>query len=398
MSKSINKFLIVVCVCILSIIISSLLVSSAGIVGVSPSEIEYKKVLRGGYAERPITISYSAEEDSYVELESRGDIAKWLVYDKNITISKSNPGRISISVEPPSDVPNGEYTGFLRISTKEAPGEARDGRATGAVLGVLDIPIKVEITDLEFIQCSASKFSISSAEKGDDMRLTFEFSNEGNIRLRPIVVGEIWDQERLTVSKNVEIKGLDVKPTKTEKIVFNISSDDLEVNQYWFDLQVPECYSSDTLTFDVLEEGALKAEGVIVNMYSIPLTYVDQTIPVIIDFKNTGEKEVNAYFKGEVNHEGKIIQLLESEKISIPVDQTNNFTMYFTPKEEGRYIVKGRVFYENKRTFESSTVINAYKKKIKILDVLVWMIYASILIVMILIYRTIKKERKRYGM
>ncbi len=44
----------------------------------------------------------------------------------------------------------------------------------------------------------------------------------------------------------------------------------------------------------------------------------------------------------------KIIQILESENSLVDMGESNTFKFYFTPKIQGKYIVSGRVFYDEK--------------------------------------------------
>jgi len=150
------------------------------------------------------------------------------------------------------------------------------------------------------------------------------------------------------------------------------------------------------LTFDVLEEGALKAEGILLKIIGRVWTDIGETIPIFAEFKNTGEKNIDAQFKGKITYEGKIIQILESEKITVPISEIANFTFYTTPKKAGKYIASGRVFYDKKRTFESSTIINVKPKKFGLKQILINVVYLSLMILIGFLIYKIRKEKRRY--
>ena len=371
-------------------------VSAAGVVGVSPGNVIFENVLRNGYAERFITITIDSENPINILTEPRGEIESWLEIPSNLTVSKDDPGRLLIAVSPPTDIPNGNYTGFLRISTEALNEGGAEGHAVSAVRAVLDVAITVEITDLEILQCRANNFEAFSAEKGDEARFDINIFNNGNIRLRPNVVIDIWDQDQIGIVKTVELKGEEILPTREERLSFNLETNDLDLDQYWAEVNVVECFSSETLTFDVLEPGALKAEGILLKIFSKAWSEVDETIPIVADFKNTGEKDLDAKFKGEITREGRIVQVIESEEAIVPIGQATNFTFFFTPQKAGRYVASGRIFYDKKRTFESSTIINIGPKKFGFKQVILTVLYIAIFFVIAILFYKIRKERGRY--
>ena len=176
-----------------------------------------------------------------------------------------------------------------------------------------------------------------------------------------------------------------------------IKSDDLDVGQYFTDITVDECNSKQTLTFDVLTQGALKAEGLLLEIVTKGKANVGETIPILGVFKNVGEKEIQGQFKGHVTKDGKIIELLESEKYNVPVSGIYNFNFYFTPKEAGKYIINGRVFYSGKRTFETSSTLDVYSNGFSFKSILVPAIYVFLIFFILILIFKIRKERRTYS-
>lgn len=385
-----------IAVLIVCILLSIENISAEGIVGISPGNIQFENVLRGGYAQRYITITIDSQDPILVKAESRGEIADWLSFPQNTTVSKSSPARFLVAVEPPTDVPNKNYTGFLRISTEPLGSGGPGGHAVSVIRAVLDAAITVQITDLEILQCSANSFKVSSAEKGDDVKFEVNILNEGNVRLKPEVTVDIWDQNQIELVKTQTFRSDEILPTKEESFDFYLPTNDLPLDQYWAEVKIPDCFSSDLLTFDVLEPGALKSEGILLRILGKGIASLDETIPLIANFKNVGEKDVDAQFKGQITKEGKIVQVLESLETTTPINEITNFTFFFTPKKTGRYIVSGRVFYDKKRTFELSTVVNVVPKKYGLKQAILTGTYLLIMILILWLFYKIKKEKKLY--
>lgn len=369
---------------------------SAANVGVSPANIDFKNVLRSGYAEHPITVTIDSETPTQIEVETYGNISDWINFSsETLSLSKGNPLQLMVSVSPPSDIPNGNYSGVLRIKSSNL-GTSKEGQATGIVIPTLDVQITVEITDKEFLNCQATNFKIFNAEQGDDIILTLDIKNQGNIRISPKTEVSIWDQSSTNLIKQEEFYSTEIFPTKQNNFVFKIPSSSLELGQYWVDVSVPDCYSSQTLTFDVLEEGALYAAGSLQKIMVEPWADINDIVPISVIFQNTGEKNLEAKFIGQITYKNKIIQLLESnEPTFVPIGEQGVLQFYFTPQKAGKYIISGKVFYDKKQTYEQSAILNITPENslyplFKILSYLF-----LIIIISILLYK-IRKERRSY--
>ncbi len=369
---------------------------SAANVGVSPANINFKNVLRSGYAERPITVTIDSELATEIEIETYGNTSDWINFSsESLSVSKGNPLQIIVSANPPSDVPNGNYEGFLRIKSSKL-GSGQEGHATGIVIPTLDVHVVTQITDQEILDCQASSFKISNAEKGDDVILTMNIENRGNIKISPKAVLDIWDQSSTNLVSQKEFYPSEITPTKQNQFIFKVSSLDLDIGQYWVDISVPDCYSSQTLTFDILEEGALYAAGTLQKIITEPWADVNEIVSILASFQNTGEKSLEARFVGKIMHQNKIIQLIESdESLFIPINSQDNFQFYFTPKKAGKYIISGRVFYDNKRTYEQSAILNI-RPEGSIAHLLKTFSYAMLVIIISVLLFKIRRERRSY--
>ena len=387
-----NKILIVL---VFALIIAFTNVSAEGILGVSPGQVRFSNVLRGGYAERYITLTISSEDNILITTSKRGEIADWINITENISIKENIRERVLVSVSPPSDIPNGNYTGYIRISAEKEDKTLIEQHATSDIKTVIDIYVVVEITDREIIQCRVSEARISSAEKNEEAILSMKILNRGNVRINPLIEGQIWDKEQITMLNKITFNAGEILPTKEETIEYKISTNDLEINQYWLNLLVPDCFSEKTLTFDVLEEGAIRSQGELISITTPKQVKTGETIPIIASFRNTGEKQINAQFKGQITRQGRIVQIIESEILNVPINELESFTTYFTPKQEGRYVVTGRVFYDQKRTFERSASIEATRDRF-FNNHLTTIIYVILTIIVIITLYKIRIEKRKY--
>ena len=369
---------------------------SAANIGISPAKISYEDVLRGGHAERIVTVRIDTDEPTNVKIQKRGEIENWTkIEETEFQVSRNNPYNINIVIEPPEDTPNGVYTGFLRVMI-EGQGNSKEGYATGIINAALDLAISVEVTDVEYLSCRANNFQVESVEKGDPILIRTKISNDGNIWFKPTIKVDIWDQDQIQIVKQEEISGKEITPTTKEEILVSVDSSDLDLGQYWIDVYAIECYNSQTLTFDVLEIGALKAQLVLTDIVTEPWVEKDDTTFIKVFFNNQGEKSVRAQFRGEITLGGKIIQILESENSLVGIGENGDFGFYFTPRETGKYIVTGRIFYDGKRTFEKSAIINVIESGFKLKKLVKPGIYLVLIVGIAYLLYKIQKEKKSY--
>jgi len=383
-------------VAIFVIAISIVSFISASNIGISPANIHFSGVLRGGYAERTVIITIDSETPTKVSLAPRGDIAPWLNFSsKEFEVSKNKPYYLKITVQPPIDIPNGNYSGFLRVTTS-SKANAVAGQATGVVNAALDLYIETDITDVEFSSCRAASFTVQSAEKGDNIIFNLNVYNEGNVRLSPTIKIDIWNQERTAIVKQMEFSDDTIIPTTEKELSIKMDTSDLDIGQYWAEVTSVECYASDTLTFDVLEVGALKAQGTLLSITSPPWIKVKDTTLIEALFENNGEKTVNARFQGEITLGNKIVQILESESSAVNINGVQTFKFYFTPQKEGKYIVNGVVMYDGKRTFEKSTVINVEGQGFGWNQIKTILIYTVLILAIAFIAYKIRQEKNKH--
>ncbi len=369
--------------------------SLAARIGVSPASIKIENVLRSGYAEKIITITVDSEDEVTVEAIPRGQIASWINFsDNNFTVTKNAPFRLTLSVSPPSDIPNGNYSGFVRLRTSQEDVTGLEGYATGIIKPVLDLYTEVFITDIEYFECKATGFSVDPVEIGDPLKFRSNILNLGNTQINPRVQVDIWDFDQIELLKSQEFSTKLISPTTTQEVEVQVDTKDLDIGQYWVDVSTIDCYSQETLTFDVLAEGALHANGKLLRITTVPWVDIGDTTIIEAHFVNNGEKEVSAYFKGKIMLGEKIIQLIESEKTDIRIGDTNVFEYFFTPTQAGRYIVSGRIHYDSKKTFEKAAVINVKPTKSFFKAFFKYLIYIVLISGIIFLSIKIRKLRR----
>lgn len=193
--------------------------ASAAIIGVSPSIARFPKMLKGGYAETPVLVTTSNEVPIKAHLTPEGDIKDWIIFDPdetNFTFSKDDPYDFTMIIQPPGDTQSRNYSGLLKITTDEL--ETVESGAGSSIIAQISLLIYVEVIGDEIILCRAGAISASSAEIGSPFGIRATVFNDGNVRLRPEIEINVWDQYQSTIVFSKTFLGGQILPTKNRII------------------------------------------------------------------------------------------------------------------------------------------------------------------------------------
>lgn len=364
-------------------------------VGASPGTLHFNNMLRGGYAEGFVTVSVSKDDFVSVTANPRGGLSSWIEFPegRHYQVNRGNPARIKVVVRPPVDVANGIYTGTVRFTT--SPLGTPSGAVGSAIQVSIDVIISVEITDIQFLRCRADSFRIKSTEENQPVSFSINVINDGNVRITPRAEVIVWNQKQDKIIKTFSIgSGKELLPTTRESLFLNFPSSDLALSQYWAEIIINPCQDSRLLTFDVLKTGALALDGILKTIITKVWAEVGEIVPITIVFQNIGENPVRARFRGHVELDGRIIELLESEEVVANVGEETKLTTFFTPKSPGRYIIKGKVFYGDKQTFENTGIINVAGVRLNYPIIVVYALVVALLI--FIIYKLYKRRVRVY--
>ncbi|MBW2970698.1 hypothetical protein KY320_00905 [Candidatus Woesearchaeota archaeon] len=370
-------------------------------IGVSPANAKFLDMLRDGYAEQYITISTSSSGDVWAHFEIEGEVADWISFEpaeERFLMSNSEPYRVKLIATPPADAAVGSYSGKITYVT-DALATVGGGMGSAVRAAVIST-LTVGITDKQIMACRGGGFGLSDTEVGYPIDFTATINNDGNVRFKPVFILEFWDQSEERIVMSRQLVGEEVLPTTSRSYSFQIQHN-LEPGQYWVNIVARSpnenevnCYITDILTMSVFERGEIVDQGVLKGVSGKVWAFVGEIIPIKATFQNTGERSVEAKFKGNVILDEQIVELLESESLRVQPDETVDFTTYFTPKEAGRYIVSGRVLYNSKLTFEKSTIINVnYPSGLQGLNMIPILLYVLILGIILFLFYKIRKEK-----
>jgi len=347
------------CLALLFVILSAGSAHAVSI-GISPADIGFEDLLKGGYAEKTIAVSTSSETYVNFAMSAQGDIKDWIEFEPSEgAISRASMKRVTVIVRPPGNVANGLYGGSVVVSAEpqEAGGDGVGvGVATGAAAG-----ISIEITGEEIKKASVESVNVKDTEEGYPVEFSVSVTNEGNVIIKPLIEIEVREKGETEVLKSVTHGQTDVLPTKMSIIRVRMETDDLDLGEYEGEVKVfldGELLSENTVYFHVLERGTLSKMGILQKVWNEPWVNVGDVVRIDAYFENTGELVVAGKFKGEIYLGERLVEISESEELEVDVGKTVVMSSYFSPEETGKYVVRGRVVYGGKTTETKESYIN----------------------------------------
>lgn len=367
--------------------------------GISPGVLSYKNVLKGGYSQQSLVVSSFMPQNLTVNFEMGGDIKDWIVIDENITnmtLSTNTPRQLKVKIFPPIDTANGEYTGSIRIITdKIVDPETGIGSSIKAAFLVR---INVLVTGDQIVACSGGGLGISDVEINYPLVISTSVTNEGNVRMSPVVFVDIWDkyQKEIVYSGSVNLDS--ILPTEVSTSTKELLAD-LPEDQYWAEIKVPDCQVSSTITFNVVEKGGISDKGELVRVENKPWALSDEIIPITAFFRNDGGRTVSAKFKGEILYNGKVVKVIDTDSLDAAPGEIVSLQSFFKPSDAGQYFVMGKVYFNNKLTGEKGSVINVNKGQTVSSNNSInyfWYILMFIILVIIILLILIKKKKQKH--
>lgn len=357
--KAKKEFLLVVIALVLLGLSTALV--EATVIGATKGIINYKNVLKNGYAQDQVVLTTDTDFNLSVTYKIEGEIADWIRIEpaeQPFFIRKDYSNSVLIIVEPPGDAKNQHYSAAVRFLTGALAGP--QGQFGTAVRAAINIRIGVDITGQEIVNCRAGGFVLDDVEEGYPLEFYAVVTNDGNVRIKPNFVLEFWNQDQTEIVKvfNFTVNE-SILPTVQKTIFYSIPQN-LKIGQYWVKVKTPTCgdQGEGFVTVSVIEKGGVSDKGELVSIENAPWAKTGDIVPIDAVFKNLGTRVVSAKFKGTITSGESIFKVIDTDSLDVMPGETVSLRTYFNPVQEGQYIIKGRVLYNKKLTFERSSLLN----------------------------------------
>ncbi|MEM5814281.1 MAG: hypothetical protein QXD77_00500 [Candidatus Aenigmatarchaeota archaeon] len=337
-----------------SVMISGIALAGAGL---SPASLEFYNMVRGGYAEKYLTISNPGSDDVEVTVSAEGDMAEFLTfYPNRFNLSAGNYMMVKVNATPPIDMANGVYRGTIFVVSRPVLEGENQGSNLMVASGV-SAAITIVVTDVETKDYAVEWVSVSDTEECRDIVVTMSIRNTGNVRVTPKANIRITSEDGSKLLQNYDFTGKVMLPTTLSTYIIRIPYSmeqyrcipagkyKITADFYLDDRAMETRYAGLT----IFERGVLSVSGELMELYSSQsdITLGD-TLKIDGLFKNTGQLPVKSKLKIEAYQNDRLIDTTEGEEIEIGTGGLENVTAYYKPSAAGNILLRGRVLYEGK--------------------------------------------------
>jgi len=326
-------------------------IANAGL-GISPSRIIANHLFRDSRYEQTFVLSRSDPKEVIVfKVMVDDSIKEWITTDKGTEFTwPAGQQRfpITVIVQPPSDTANGSYKGNIELVSMPKPQQTQQDNGAGVVFTAV-IQADFTVTGEQVLEYQIPALKIETVEEGMPLSIALTVANTGNVKARPTGVHiDIYDKFKNTLLESYDVTEMEfVDAFKRDDIQIKIPNK-LGVGQYWAVISV---YRDDillkeqSLVFEIVEVGRFKKEGILKQIINKEEVEPGEIIKITGVFQNTGEVLLSAKLISEIYTDGRMVNLAESESISVDKGKTENFTAYFFSTKKGQYIIKSYVAY-----------------------------------------------------
>ena len=322
----------------------------------APATMGLTDVLRGSEYQRSIAVFNPSVPQCFYNLRTEGEAAGWLSlldFDtqqpiQQVLVPAQKSVYIILKVNIPPDAANGSYTATIYSET--APVEVTGGSGVSAVMQA-KCDLTISITGTQKIAGSVGSVTVHDTEVGSPAHFAVNFDNKGNVVVSPAIDCKI-NLDGSQVGEITEDK-TPVNPGSQGNIGLDWDTNGAKTGDYTAEVAVTldgKLLNTQKVSFKVMPVGTLTTNGELTNMRSAGQAAVGQMTKLLADFKNTGEADAKAKLTVEVNKDGTMLDLLESEEVLVPMGKTGTLTAYFKPGEKGKYTLNGVINYAGKQT------------------------------------------------
>ncbi len=334
-------------------------------IGLSPSDIRFSGMYRGGYAERYFTVSNPGDEDVAVNIAVTGEIERWASIDPQRFIL---PGKafavFKVTVQPPGDTPNDIYTGQMMVVGKPIS-TLEEGASQVAVASAVAASISVEVSDVQNLQFRVEGASIGETEECRSIIATMNIRNTGNVRVTPHIVFDITDSGGRPVEHYVH-DASEILPTLASAEMINIpnrpeggncipqGSYKVAVNSY----AGSTLMDKSLLDLNIRPRGQLTISGELIEVLAPTNVSIGETARIDGVFKNTGQLPVSARLAIEVLSGGSIVDTISGDYKDVGLGSIDKLTAYWRPSSPGKYVLRSKAVFEEHETTTRDAVID----------------------------------------
>lgn len=366
-------------------------------------------VLKGQQFDVYISINNLDNFDTLYSIKAGNEITSWVsFYIENqstqinqVAVPALSSTRFIARFNIPKDAPNGQYSSSIYVES--LPNEQNLSNASSLSVRV-PISVLFDLQGLQYITGKVLNITTSDTEVNRILRIKTEFKNTGDVIATPRI--EVAILKNGAEIANFVQNNTSVNVNNTLVIDSEWDATGQTVGDYVANVKAylsDKLLEEENLNFKILERGTLTAEGKVEEVKASSEVKTGQPAKVEVQFQNTGEIDLTAKITGEVYLNDNLVDTLNGDETLIKIGENETLTAYFRPSQEGNYSIQSSVTYEGKKEPLSDISISATgnpSSNVSMFDtqnllLILFVVFAIVLIIVGIVYRKVKKPTKR---
>jgi len=373
-------------------------------ISISPGTITLDNVLKGGYAESTFLIGNPNDVEIKVNFQVEGEVGKWLSFDppSGFVLEPGEQRRVKVSVNVPSDTPNGLYSVIAVAAAEPIAQTEGTGAAISAAVGAV---IKINVVGEEVLDLDVKNIKPGKLEEGYPLYFEFNIENTGNVKAKPVYEITVWDYENTTKYGEYRVEGEEILPFQERTDSVSVPISNLTAGTYWANIKL---YLENKLIKEtwkritIFPAGTYSVNAILEDVYVPKVKSVNQLVEVVGKLNNTGEIPLLAKLKVESYMElidgNKLVDVEYGDEVRVEPGEVKELTAYLRFKDEGSYLLKVKAAYYGKYSNEITKEIkitpgNIFTSEKVLVSLLIVLLIILLILVIILILK--RKVRKR---
>lgn len=348
--------------------------------GISPALIEVENISPNATVERKVYVSRADAVSSQRYLFSVGGSAVQYLELPNDGIvqmeSGQNQAEYAFLIKPGS-LGTGTYEATIAVHPVVEEVIAGTGGGSGSrIISGARADIRFTVTNEAIESYKITDVSMNDTEEEAAVGFSYLMTNDGNVDARPSKIDfSLTDEMDPTNTYQETILGekLAFVPAFSEKRVDVLTGAALNAGLYkvginFADQKGEEIYSSTSIRLQVFPEGTLEQNGTLESVMTDKQQYqAGELVEITGSFKNTGKVGITAALTAELFLSDKRLDILKSDPLFVPANQTIDLDVTFRPQDGGEYRAKAYANYGPHKTGELETTFKVNKFDVMIL-------------------------------
>jgi hypothetical protein len=334
--------------------------NSGGGIGISPSELVIKDVLRGQDYPTSIVILNDAQTAKNFQLRGEGDLGSWLLFgERGAELAEATvlvpPGKtfVRVVIRVPSETANGNYS--TKINVTAASDDGASGQSGSAVGVSFEIITKITVTGTQKLNATLGDISILATEVGTDVLVRSRVVNGGNVGLPSAQAVVVFRKEKEIDKFDNLTERQFVGAGETKEVVTAWSTKDALPGAYEFVVHVfagELDLGERRIGFDLAPSGSLSRSGELKSLVLVGSPTLGQPTPMRAVFFSTGKASTTAVLSVSVYKGDRLVATEKSLGMFTPPEQAVDLDVFFAELPKGSYRAVGQVNFDGRVTKE----------------------------------------------